>query len=144
MPPTSVHPSRPIRPLLPIGRRRRPLRAEESPRAPAGVHRYTRRVCEGRAEEPEARAPSGTGGGEADPVRPARDRAVHGDGRPEQRDRRIHHRIQLLRSDPQHHQPRAPQAVGFGRAAPPFECACRRPAAGGRLQYFAPQPVREA
>lgn len=125
-------------------RRGRSLQPPQIPPAPAGVHRHPGGVRQGRAEEPQARAPPRPGGGQEDPVGAACHRPVHGDGRPEQWDRRLHHRLQLLRQDSQHHQPRAPQALRLRRPPPPLERACRRSPARGRFQYLASQPVREA
>lgn len=124
--------------------RRRPLRPPQVAPAPHGVRRDTGGVRQGRAEEPEARAAARAGGGEADPVRSPRDRPVHGDGRRQQRNRRIHHREQLLCADPEHHQPRAAQALGVRGAAPPLECARRRAAARGGLQHLSARIIGEA
>uniref|UniRef100_A0A452ZW87 AAA+ ATPase domain-containing protein n=2 Tax=Aegilops tauschii subsp. strangulata TaxID=200361 RepID=A0A452ZW87_AEGTS len=87
----------------------------------------------GRAARGAARA----GGGQADSVRAARHRPVPRDGRRQQRHRRLHHGEQLLRAHPQHHRPRAAQALRLRRAPPPLQRARRRPPARGRLQRLA-------
>jgi len=50
----------------------------------------------GRAAEPEEGIPARPGGGEEDPVRPARHRPVPGGRGPEHRHCRLNHRQQLL------------------------------------------------
>lgn len=112
-------------------RRGRSLQPPQVSPAPARVYRYSGGVRKRRAEESEARVAAGAGGGEADPVGAASDWPVHGDGGPEQRHRRINHRIQLLCTDPQYDQPRAAQTLCLRCAPPPLQRARRRPPAGG-------------
>ncbi|RZR70492.1 hypothetical protein BHM03_00000308 [Ensete ventricosum] len=99
----------PRRPLLRLHRRLRvsPWRRGRRAAVEGGVR-------EGRAEEPEARAAA-----PQEEVKRIQSVSLV-IGIPEQRHRRIHHRLQLLRPDPQHHRPRAPQTIDLRRPPMPF------------------------
>lgn len=127
-----------------LHRRRRSLLRPQIPPARDRVHRHPGGVRQGRAQEPQARASPRPGGGQADPVGPARHRPVHGDGRSEQRNRRIDDRIELLREDLEHDQSGVAEAERLGGVASALERVGRCAAAGGRFEYFVAEPEREA
>lgn len=83
-----------------LSRGRRLVRASKIPAAADGIHRHSRGVRKGRTEKSQARASEGAGGGAADSICAFGHWSIH-----EQRHSRVHYRVELLRPDPEHHQP---------------------------------------
>eukprot|EP00963_Diacronema_lutheri_P009894 scaffold938_cov334-Pavlova_lutheri.AAC.14 len=100
-------------------------------------------VHQGRAKEPQKRASACPRRGEEDPVRSARDRTVPRDGGHQQRDHRLDHRLQLLRQDPQHAEPRAAETLVVSGLAPSLQRPRGHIASRGRLKHLAHDGLRE-